>query len=258
MVTLPVLVAARGIIKSFGDKTVLKGVDLTVHEGETVVIIGASGSGKTTLLRCLNQLEIPDAGSVRIADTTIGRRSDGRTADEHELAQQRRLFGFVFQRFNLFPHLTATENVALGPRRVLGISRARAEARAVADLTRLGLADHVGKRPSQLSGGQQQRVAIARALAMDPRVILFDEPTSALDPELVQEVLDAMRALATEGMTMVVVTHEMRFARSVAHRAVFMADGRIAEEGTPSQLFGAPRDERLQKFLRHLEPQRDL
>ncbi|MBX9751857.1 MAG: amino acid ABC transporter ATP-binding protein [Roseococcus sp.] len=258
MVKPPVLVQARGIIKSFGPRTVLQSVDLDVHEGETVVIIGASGSGKTTFLRCLNRLETPDSGTVRIADVTIGQRGDGRAADERELSNQRRLFGFVFQRFNLFPHLTAAQNVALGPRRVLGIPRAAAEARAVHELTRLGLADHVHKRPGQLSGGQQQRVAIARALAMDPRVILFDEPTSALDPELVQEVLDAMRALAAEGMTMVVVTHEMRFARSVAHRAVFMADGRIAEQGPPDQLFGAPRDERLQRFLRHLEPHRDV
>ncbi|MDB5413094.1 MAG: ectoine/hydroxyectoine transporter ATP-binding protein EhuA [Rubritepida sp.] len=250
----PILVEARGIVKRFGERTVLDQVDLEVREGETVVIIGASGSGKTTFLRCLNRLETPDAGSVRIADVTIGRRANGRAADEYELASQRRLFGFVFQRFNLFPHLTARDNVALGPRRVLGVPRAQAEARAVQELTRLGLGDHVDKRPSQLSGGQQQRVAIARALAMDPRVMLFDEPTSALDPELVQEVLDAMRALAAEGMTMVVVTHEMRFAQQVAHRAVFMADGRIAEAGSPAELFGAPRDERLKRFLRHLEP----
>ena len=250
----PVLLEAKGIVKRFGARTVLEDVSLAVHERETVVIIGASGSGKTTFLRCLNRLETPDAGEVRIADVTLGQRGDGRVADERELARQRTLFGFVFQRFNLFPHLTATQNVALGPRRVLGVRRAEAEARARQELARLGLAEHTEKRPSQLSGGQQQRVAIARALAMDPRVILFDEPTSALDPELVQEVLDAMRALAAEGMTMVVVTHEMRFARQVADRVVFMADGRIAEEGPPGELFGAPRDERLQKFLRHLEP----
>jgi polar amino acid transport system ATP-binding protein len=250
----PVLLEAKGIVKRFGARTVLEGVSLAVHERERVVIIGASGSGKTTFLRCLNRLETPDAGEVRIADVTLGQRGDGRAADERELAKQRTLFGFVFQRFNLFPHLTATQNVALGPRRVLGVRRAEAEARARQELARLGLAEHTEKRPSQLSGGQQQRVAIARALAMDPRVILFDEPTSALDPELVQEVLDAMRALAAEGMTMVVVTHEMRFARQVADRVVFMADGRIAEEGPPAALFGAPRDERLQKFLRHLEP----
>jgi polar amino acid transport system ATP-binding protein len=254
-VVSPILVEASGITKSFGPRTVLEDVDLAVTEGETVVIIGASGSGKTTFLRCLNRLETPDAGTVRIADVTIGQRANGRAADEHELASQRRLFGFVFQRFNLFPHLTAKENVALGPRRVLGVGKAEAQARAVEALTRLGLGEHVDKRPGQLSGGQQQRVAIARALAMEPRVILFDEPTSALDPELVQEVLDAMRALAAEGMTMIVVTHEMRFARQVAHRVVFMADGKIAEEGPPDELFSAPRDERLKRFLRHLEPQ---
>lgn len=250
----PVLLQASGVTKRFGARTVLDAVDLSVRERETVVIIGASGSGKTTFLRCLNRLETPDAGTVRIADVTLGARSDGRGADEREIASQRCLFGFVFQRFNLFPHLTATENVALGPRRVLRVTRATAEARARQELARLGLGEHANKRPSQLSGGQQQRVAIARALAMDPRVILFDEPTSALDPELVQEVLDAMRALAAEGMTMVVVTHEMRFARQVADRVVFMADGRIAEEGPPDSLFGAPRDERLKRFLRHLEP----
>ncbi len=248
------LLEARGITKRFGARTVLDGVDLLVRERETVVIIGASGSGKTTLLRCLNRLETPDAGSTRIADVTLGQRSDGRTADERELARQRTLFGFVFQRFNLFPHLTALRNVALGPRRVLGVTPREAERRAAAELTRLGLADHLHKRPSQLSGGQQQRVAIARALAMDPRVMLFDEPTSALDPELVQEVLDAMRQLAAEGMTMVVVTHEMRFARHAADRVLFMADGRIVEEGPPTDLFSAPRDARLQRFLRHLEP----
>jgi polar amino acid transport system ATP-binding protein len=250
----PVLLEAKGLVKRFGARTVLEDVSLAVRKQETVVIIGASGSGKTTFLRCLNRLETPDSGAVRIGDVTLGQRGDGRVADERELARQRTLFGFVFQRFNLFPHLTATQNVALGPRRVLGVRRGETEARARKELERLGLTEHAEKRPSQLSGGQQQRVAIARALAMDPRVILFDEPTSALDPELVQEVLDAMRALAAEGMTMVVVTHEMRFARQVADRVVFMADGRIAEEGPPAALFGAPRDERLRRFLRHLEP----
>ncbi len=254
MVTPPVLVSVRGVSKCFGDRTVLDGIDLDVRQGETVTIIGASGSGKTTLLRCLNWLERPDGGEIRVADEVMGRTATGRPADERHLARQRRLFGFVFQRFNLFPHLTAVENVALGPRRVLGVPRAEAEARAVKELTRVRLEDHLHKRPSQLSGGQQQRVAIARALAMDPSVILFDEPTSALDPELVQEVLDAMRGLAAEGMTMVVVTHEMRFARGVADRVVFMADGTIAEEGPPAALFDTPRDPRLQRFLRHLEP----
>jgi polar amino acid transport system ATP-binding protein len=249
----PVILAARGIRKAFGDRTVLAGIDLDVAEGEAVAIIGASGSGKTTFLRCLNRLETPDAGTVRVGDETIGQTAFGKPADQRALARQRRLFGFVFQRFNLFPHLTARDNVAIGPRRVLGLDRAAAEARAEACLARVQLSDHMAKRPSQLSGGQQQRVAIARALAMEPQVMLFDEPTSALDPELVQEVLDAMRGLAAEGMTMVVVTHEMRFARAVADRVVFMADGAVAEAGPPASLFGAPKDPRLQRFLRHLD-----
>jgi len=250
----PALLSIRSISKRFGDRTVLEGINLDVRQGETVTIIGASGSGKTTLLRCINWLERPDHGDVRIANEIIGRTLDGRAASEGELARQRRHFGFVFQRFNLFPHLTALENVALGPRRVLGVSRAVAEARAIKELARVRLEEHLHKRPSQLSGGQQQRVAIARALAMDPSIILFDEPTSALDPELVQEVLDAMRGLAAEGMTMVVVTHEMRFARGVADRVVFMADGSIVEEGPPGIILENPQDPRLQRFLRHLEP----
>lgn len=254
MVIPPALLAICGISKRFGDRTVLEGINLDVRQGETVTIIGASGSGKTTLLRCINWLERPDHGDVRIANEIIGRTLDDRAASESDLARQRRHFGFVFQRFNLFPHLTALENVALGPRRVLGVSRAAAEGRAIKELTRVRLEEHLHKRPSQLSGGQQQRVAIARALAMDPSIILFDEPTSALDPELVQEVLDAMRGLAAEGMTMVVVTHEMRFARSVADRVVFMADGGIVEEGPPGIIFENPQDPRLQRFLRHLEP----
>lgn len=254
MVIPPALLSIRGISKRFGDRTVLEGINLDVRQGETVTIIGASGSGKTTLLRCINWLERPDHGDVRIANEIIGRTLDGRAASEGELARQRRHFGFVFQRFNLFPHLTALENVALGPRRVLGVSRAVAEVRAIKELARVRLEEHLHKRPSQLSGGQQQRVAIARALAMDPSIILFDEPTSALDPELVQEVLDAMRGLAAEGMTMVVVTHEMRFARGVADRVVFMADGSIVEEGPPGIIFENPQDPRLQRFLRHLEP----
>ena len=254
VVTTPVLLSIRNLTKQYGDRIVLDGIVMDVHQGETVTIIGASGSGKTTLLRCLNWLERPEQGKIHLGGENIGHTKDGRPANERELARQRRLFGFVFQRFNLFPHLTATENVALGPRRVLGMSPAEAEARAIKQLTRVRLADHLRKRPSQLSGGQQQRVAIARALAMEPSIILFDEPTSALDPELVQEVLDAMRGLAAEGMTMVVVTHEMRFARGVADRVVFMADGKIVEEGPPAALFHAPSDPRLQRFLRHLEP----
>ncbi len=253
MVIPPAILSARGVRKAYAGKVVLDGIDLDVQQGEAVTIIGASGSGKTTFLRCLNWLERPDAGTIRI-DTQVMGRTGSVVATERVLAAQRRLFGFVFQRFNLFPHLTALQNVALGPRRVLGQGREAAEARAERELRRVQLGEHMHKRPSQLSGGQQQRVAIARALAMEPRVILFDEPTSALDPELVQEVLDTMRALASEGMTMLVVTHEMRFARHVADRVVFMADGTIAEQGTPEALFGAPADPRLQRFLRHLEP----
>ncbi len=248
------LLSVRGLRKQFGDRVVLDGIDLDVAPGEAVTLIGASGSGKTTLLRCLNWLEKPDGGSVHVGGESMGVSRGGQVLREAELAQQRRLFGFVFQRFNLFPHLTALENVALGPRRVLGQKRAQAEALAEQELARVQLADHMHKRPSQLSGGQQQRVAIARALAMAPKLMLFDEPTSALDPELVKEVLDVMRSLAAGGMTMVVVTHEMRFARQVADRVVFMADGGIAESGPPDSLFGAPRDPRLQRFLRHLEP----
>ncbi len=247
------ILSTRDLRKSYGDKLVLDGIDLDVQQGEAVTIIGASGSGKTTLLRCLNWLERPDAGEIRISGAIMGRNGSV-VARERELARQRCLFGFVFQRFNLFPHLTAVQNVALGPRRVLGQPREQAEARAERELRRVQLGEHLHKRPSQLSGGQQQRVAIARALAMDPKVMLFDEPTSALDPELVQEVLDSMRALAAEGMTMLVVTHEMRFARHVADRVVFMADGKIAEQGPPETFFGNPQDARLKRFLRHLEP----
>jgi polar amino acid transport system ATP-binding protein len=250
---LATILSARNVRKAYGCKVVLDGIDLEVRQGEAVTIIGASGSGKTTLLRCLNWLERPDAGDIRIGTEVMG-RTGSVVASERVLAAQRRLFGFVFQRFNLFPHLTALQNVALGPRRVLGQRREEAEARAERELRRVQLGEHLHKRPSQLSGGQQQRVAIARALAMEPQVMLFDEPTSALDPELVQEVLDSMRALAAEGMTMLVVTHEMRFARHVADRVVFVADGIIAEQGPPATLFGAPADLRLQRFLRHLEP----
>lgn len=242
--------------KRFGDNTVLDGVSLDVASGETVVIIGASGSGKTTFLRCLNRLEDPDGGTVRLdgemVGGTHGTNGRWRPASEASAARQRSQFGFVFQRFNLFPHLTARQNVAIGPEKVRG--RPRSEAGVIADkyLAQVQLAEHAHKRPAELSGGQQQRVAIARALAMEPRVMLFDEPTSALDPELVQEVLDVMQALARDGMTMVVVTHEMSFARDVADRVIYMENGVIAEEGPPSQLFGAPQTEGARRFLRHI------
>jgi polar amino acid transport system ATP-binding protein len=242
----------RGLAKGFTGKTVFENIDLDVASHEVVVLIGPSGSGKTTLLRCCNHLEVPDAGTVSLAGERLGFSPAGRLLGERDHCRQRRRIGFVFQRFNLFNHLTALENVAIGPHRVLGISKREAEERAAAQLERVKLADHMRKLPRQLSGGQQQRVAIARALAMQPELILFDEPTSALDPELVNEVLEVMQQLAAEGMTMMVVTHEMSFARRVANRVVFMDNGRIVEQGPPEKLFGSPETERLQSFLRHL------
>jgi ABC-type polar amino acid transport system ATPase subunit len=246
------LLSIEGLHKRFGDKVILPSVSLEVGHGETVVLIGPSGSGKTTLLRCLNFLERPDGGTIRLGGQRIGLSEQGRALPEAELARQRSRFGFVFQRFNLFAHLSALDNVAAGPQRVLGLSRDAARARAQVALEKVNLAQHVNKRPAQLSGGQQQRVAIARALAMEPQMILFDEPTSALDPELVNEVLDVMRDLAAARMTMMVVTHEMSFARNVAHRVVFMDAGAIVEQGTPGDVFGRPREERTRRFLQHL------
>jgi polar amino acid transport system ATP-binding protein len=251
------LLSVRDLRKSYGDREILKGISFDLMAGETLVLIGPSGSGKTTVLRCLNHLEAPSGGEITLAGNTVGGSYVGEAArwepmSETKLALQRRKFGFVFQRFNLFPHLTALQNVAIGPRKVLGLSKAAAEARAAEQLARVSLADHMDKLPSQLSGGQQQRVAIARALAMEPRLILFDEPTSALDPELVHEVLDVMGALAREGMTMIMVTHEMSFARQVADRLIFMANGYIVEEGPPDDIFSAPREEKTKRFLTHV------
>jgi len=245
------LLAVRGLSKRYGDRTVLRAIDLDVMPQETLVVIGPSGSGKTTLLRCINRLEQPDAGSIAVGDERIGERH-GRAASETYLARQRSRIGFVFQRFNLFANLTALDNVSIGPRRVLGLPAADARARAAAQLGRLGLAEHAAKLPSQLSGGQQQRVAIARALSMEPLLMLFDEPTSALDPELVDEVLQTMRQLARSGMTMIVVTHELDFAREVGDRVLFMDGGRIVEEGRPEEVFSRPREERTRAFLRRL------
>jgi polar amino acid transport system ATP-binding protein len=246
------LLSIEGLHKRFADKVILPSVSLQVGHGETVVLIGPSGSGKTTLLRSLNFLERPDGGTIRLKGQRIGLSEQGRILPEAELARQRSRIGFVFQRFNLFAHLSALDNVAAGPQRVLGLSCDAARARAQVALEKVHLAQHLGKRPAQLSGGQQQRVAIARALAMEPEMILFDEPTSALDPELVNEVLDVMRDLATARMTMMVVTHEMSFARNVAHRVVFMDAGAIVEQGPPGDVFGRPREERTRRFLQHL------
>lgn len=235
----------RGVVKSFGDHMVLRGIDLTVAEGEMVCLIGASGSGKSTLLRCLNGLEPVDDGEIFLGDLDIAEPG-------LDLGPVRQRIGIVFQSFNLFPHMNALENVLLAPRRVLGKTRQQMMGDAEALFTRFGLAAHMHKYPDQLSGGQQQRVAIIRALAMKPDVMLFDEVTSALDPELVGEVLDVLRALQAEGMTMILATHEMRFARDVADRICFMDGGVILEEGTPEIIFSAPRQERTKAFLKSI------
>jgi polar amino acid transport system ATP-binding protein len=232
----------EGLHKRFDKLEVLKGIDLTVQEHEVICLIGASGSGKSTLLRCINLLEPLDAGSVWIHGLPV----TGRGVDQNRV---RRQVGIVFQSFNLFPHMTVLRNVTLAPTRVLGRRRADATNAAHALLARFGLDDKAGEYPDRLSGGQQQRVAIIRALAMEPDVMLLDEITSALDPELVAEVLDALRELAEGGMTMVIATHEMSFARDVAHRVCFLDEGRILEQGPPAQIFTAPREERTRSFL---------
>jgi polar amino acid transport system ATP-binding protein len=249
------IVEIHGVKKSFGSVLVLDGVDLSVARGEVVVIIGASGSGKTTLLRCINALETYDGGSIRVDGAEVGFRDSGgkRRRSDSELARIRADIGMVFQLFNLFPHLTARENVMLGLLKVRGLSKREARERAEHWLTRVGLADRMGNLPSQLSGGQQQRVGIARAVAMGPKVLLLDEITSALDPELVGEVLAVVRQLADEGMTMIVVTHEMTFARDVGSRLVFMDGGKKIEEGPPRELLRNPSGERLKSFLARIE-----
>ncbi|MGX2994143.1 amino acid ABC transporter ATP-binding protein [Streptomyces sp. JNUCC 64] len=236
------LVTLRNVNKHFGSLHVLQDVDLTIARGEVVVVIGPSGSGKSTLCRTINRLEAIDSGAITI---------DGRPLPQEgrELARLRADVGMVFQSFNLFAHKTVLENVTLGQTKVRRTDRKTAEDKARALLDRVGVGTQADKYPAQLSGGQQQRVAIARALAMDPKVMLFDEPTSALDPEMINEVLDVMQQLARDGMTMVVVTHEMGFARSAANRVVFMADGRIVEEATPDQFFNNPRSDRAKDFL---------
>ncbi|XVV15502.1 amino acid ABC transporter ATP-binding protein [Actinoplanes sp. CA-131856] len=236
--------------KSFGKLEVLRGIDLKVEPGEVVCVIGPSGSGKSTLLRCVNLLEEPTSGSIRVAGVEV-------TDPDTDIDEVRRGIGMVFQQFNLFGHLTVRENVTIAQRRVLKRGRTEANRVATANLDRVGLTDKAASYPAQLSGGQQQRVAIARALAMDPKLMLFDEPTSALDPELVGEVLAVMRGLAADGMTMLVVTHEMAFAREVASRVVFMDAGVIVEQGPPAEVFNKPREPRTREFLhRVLEPTR--
>ncbi|GAB3351904.1 amino acid ABC transporter ATP-binding protein [Amycolatopsis echigonensis] len=246
------VVSAQKVCKSFGSLDVLKGIDLEVHEREVICLIGPSGSGKSTLLRCINHLEKIDAGRLYVDGVLVGYRERGGRLHElrdKEIAAQRKDIGMVFQRFNLFPHMTALENVMEAPIQVRGEPKTRVRERAQELLERVGLADKARSYPGQLSGGQQQRVAIARALAMQPKLMLFDEPTSALDPELVGDVLGVMRQLAKDGMTMVVVTHEMQFAREVADKVFFMDGGVIVESGSPEQVIGDPKHERTKSFL---------
>jgi polar amino acid transport system ATP-binding protein len=239
--TMPMIVM-RGVEKRYGDFKALSSIDLTVRRGEKIVLCGPSGSGKSTLIRCINHLESCQKGTIIVDGVTLGH-------DQGSIDAIRREVGMVFQHFNLFPHMTVLDNCTLAPMRTRGLKRADAEALAMRLLDRVRIAEQARKYPAQLSGGQQQRVAIARALCMEPKAMLFDEPTSALDPEMVKEVLDCMVTLATEGMTMIVVTHEMGFARQVADRVVFMAEGSIVEEGTPDQFFTQPRTERARAFL---------
>ena len=236
----------EGVQKSFGALHVLRGIDLEVQKGEVICVLGPSGSGKSTLLRCINLLEPPDAGTITFAGKEITGEG-GDSAEELDFVRQR--VGMVFQQFNLFPHKSALENVSLAPEKVLGGSKEDTRAQAAELLDRVNLSDKLNEYPERLSGGQQQRVAIARALAMDPDLMLFDEVTSALDPELIKEVLDVMRELAEEGMTMLVVTHEIGFARDVGDRVVFMDEGVIVEQGDPKQVLDSPKEERTKKFL---------
>src|SRR5690349_386348 len=246
------MLKAESVHKSFGRLEVLKGVSLELKAGEVMCMLGPSGSGKSTFLRCINHLEKIDAGRLWVDGSLVGYRQQGDKLyelRESEVARERARIGMVFQRFNLFPHLTALENVIEAPTHVLGVDKATAVREAKALLDRVGLADKIDTYPAQLSGGQQQRVAIARALAMKPKLMLFDEPTSALDPELVGDVLDAMRQLAHDGMTMIVVTHEMGFAREVANKLVFMDGGVVVEAGNPRDVLANPQHERTQAFL---------
>ncbi len=246
------MVKAEAVHKRFGSLEVLKGIDLEVARGEVMCLLGPSGSGKSTLLRCINHLEKINSGRLSVDGELVGYAEQGgklHELHEREVARKRSEIGMVFQHFNLFPHMTAIENVCLAPVRVGRVSRREAAERGRKLLHQVGLADKLDTYPVALSGGQQQRVAIARALAMEPKLMLFDEPTSALDPELVGDVLDAMRALAKQGMTMIVVTHEMGFAREVADTVVFMDAGAVVETGTPAEVLGAPRHERTRSFI---------
>ena len=237
------MISVKNLKKSFGGNHVLRGIDTEIEKGDVLCIIGPSGSGKSTFLRCLNLLEEPTKGTVTVEGVNI-------TDPKVNINKHREKMGMVFQHFNLFPHMTILKNMTLAPRKLLKKSKAEAEEKALTLLKRVGLADRANAYPSQLSGGQKQRIAIVRALCMEPQVMLFDEPTSALDPEMVGEVLDVMKELAHEGMTMVVVTHEMGFAREVADRVIFMDEGRIIEEGTPEAIFNNPQNPRTQDFLR--------
>ena len=236
------IISVKGLQKDFSKTAVLKGIDAEIHKGDVVCVIGASGSGKSTFLRCLNLLEIPTGGNIFFEGVDL-------TSDKVDLNLHRQKMGMVFQQFNLFPHMTILENMTCAPVLLKKMTKEEADAKAMELLGRVGLADRAASYPNQLSGGQKQRVAIVRALCMEPEVMLFDEPTSALDPEMVGEVLDVMKNLAKAGMTMVVVTHEMGFAREVSNRVMFLDDGLIAEEGTPEEVFSNPQCERLQNFL---------
>lgn len=247
------LLEIAGLRKTYGSLEVLKGIDCAVHEGEVIAIIGSSGSGKTTLLRCINMLEDFQGGTISLDGEEIGYHVEGATRrrkSEKDIARQRALTGMAFQQFNLFPHMTAAQNVMLGLVKVKRLPKDEAHAIALKWLERVGLGERAGHYPGQLSGGQQQRVAIARAIAMNPRLMLFDEVTSALDPELVGEVLQVIKGLAADGMTMLLVTHEMRFAYEVASRVIFMNQGVICEDGNPREMFVAPKTERLAEFLK--------
>ena len=236
------LIQAIDVQKNFGNLSVLKGIDLNIYKGDVVVIVGPSGSGKSTFLRCLNLLEVPTGGSIHFENVDI-------TDKRVNIDKHRQKMGMVFQQFNLFPHMTVLKNMTIGPMKLKGMSKAEAEEKAMKLLERVGLADRADAYPSQLSGGQKQRIAIVRALCMEPEVLLFDEPTSALDPEMVGEVLQVMKDLAKEKMTMVVVTHEMGFAKEVANRVIFIDEGIIQEENEPKEFFENPKNERLQGFL---------